>query len=98
MDRSSWLVLLACLATAWGGLRPGDVDAAPQAWEAAEADKGDDRAAMVWVGVAAFQRDVAPWQPGYALARQRLAIVSRDRRAALSHDRGGTRGERSARR
>jgi len=85
------LVLAACLATVWGGLRPGKVSAAPQSWAVAQEDHGDAFTERVYVGVAAFQRDVAPWQPGYAQAQARLDRISSARRRALPDDRGGWR-------
>ncbi|MCB9662628.1 MAG: hypothetical protein H6732_00795 [Alphaproteobacteria bacterium] len=77
-------LLLGCLATAWPALRPGDPALAAQTWEALQADKGDAYADPLYVDVAAYQRDVAPWQEGYALCRERMEVIARGRREALS--------------
>ena len=85
------VVFLAALGTAWSALRPGDPHAAAQAWSAARAVHGTTLDARLDLGVAAFQRDVAPWQTGHTEARRRLSAISAARRAALPDDRGALR-------
>ncbi len=88
VDAARLVLAIALLAGgAWAALRPGDLHAAPQSWEVAHED-GHALTEPVYVGVAAFQRDLAPWQPGYAEARAHLDQISRARRAALEDDRG----------
>lgn len=79
--------LAVAMATAWGGLRAGDPEAAPQSWEGIAQGRVEPASELA-VDIAAFQRDVAPWQPGYRAARVRLQTISDARRQALPHDRG----------
>lgn len=82
-----WGIRAACAATAWGGLRPGEPALVAQVQEAI--DVGVDLTGPLGADLAAFQRDVAPWQPGYGQARRQLQEISRLRREALDEDPSG---------
>lgn len=77
------LVLAGCLATAWPALRPGDPALALQTWTMLRADKGEDFTDPLYVDVALYQQQVAPWQEGHAAARERLRAIQRGRLRAL---------------
>lgn len=86
-----WLLGLGLAATAWPALRGGDRVASEAIFQAAMKEAGDDPSASIWVDVVRVQLQLAPWQAGHAEARARLHTVTRMRRAALPHDRGGRR-------
>jgi hypothetical protein len=86
-DAARWLVLLVLLAgTAWDALAPGSVPLAEHEWQVASSQLADDFSGRLYDFCAIAQRDVAPWQPGWRTAHDRLVAIGRARRDALPPD------------
>jgi hypothetical protein len=86
-EAARWLALLALLAaTAWDGLKPGSAPLAEHEWQVASSQLADDFSGRLYDFCALAQRDVAPWQPGWHEAHDRLVTIGRARREALAPD------------
>ncbi len=89
-------VALACAGTAWPALRGVDPSAVESIWAGAMELAGADLAAPAYVDAAALHARVAPWQPAWRVAGDRIHAVSAARRAALVSSRGARRDGRPA--
>jgi hypothetical protein len=72
--------------TAWDGLRPGSEALAEHEWQVASSQLGDDFRGQLYDFCAVAQRQVAPWQPGWRTAHDRLVTIGRARRRELPQD------------